>query len=771
NFDLKTAGDHWKLQLNELNELRDQAYENSLTYKERTKKLHDSKINNRIFNVVDQVLLFNFHLKIFSGKLKTRWTGPFTITQFQSLLPPRVVYLADSIVSTSINQDAPSTSIPSTQEQEHSLKIYQGFEESPKTPTFREDPLHQSIHKDSTSQGSSSNIYKVKTVEFGRVLKNKARLVAQGFRQEEGIDFEESFSPVARIEAIRIFVANVAHKNMMIFQMDIKMTFLNGVLKEEVYVSQPEGFVDQDNPSHTYGKKSKLDEDLQGKLVDATPYHGACGDWNSGTLLCSDGISTDLHLYKTISKRKRMSKGGYLRNVNTIQAQQKALDDALIALAGRLEFRKCNIRLHTYIKPKEDTFQVVLDALSFTPFYQAFMITADTKAKVAKSDKKKQPVNKTKAKGLAVLFEVALTEAEQPKLATKRSKKDFHISHASGSDEGTGTIPRVPNVSIYDSESDKESWGDNDEKDNDKDDFENDADINDDDSDDNDESDDERTESDSENMDEEKDVKVTKELYKDLNVNLGNKDANLTDADQSGANQQNASQQSGFDQEEEDAHVTLIPVLDTQKTEGPTQSFFVSSDFTSKLLNLDNPSLSDTMIASLMDTIVHHEITSTTTVPPPPPFFNTTRSHTNSYTNNFRDYNITSYTSRFCFSINKAIKAHNFDCREEAQAEKMKYIEFVDSTRSRDDKDKHQDPSAGSDRRTKRRKSSKDVESSRDSNKSAHLEEPNHIVEDSGMQQDQEFITGDNDEQPAHNEVTKDDWFKKPERPPTLAPD
>ncbi|GJV46189.1 reverse transcriptase domain-containing protein [Tanacetum coccineum] len=81
NFDLKTAGDHRKLQLNELNELRDQAYENSLIYKERTKKLHDSKIKNRIFNVGDRVLLFNSRLKIFSGKLKTRWSGPFTITQ------------------------------------------------------------------------------------------------------------------------------------------------------------------------------------------------------------------------------------------------------------------------------------------------------------------------------------------------------------------------------------------------------------------------------------------------------------------------------------------------------------------------------------------------------------------------------------------------------------------------------------------------------------------------------------------------------------------
>ncbi|GKB63514.1 reverse transcriptase domain-containing protein [Tanacetum coccineum] len=81
NLDLKSAGDHRKVQLNELNELRDQAYENSLIYKEKTKKIHDSKIKNRVFNVGDRVLLFNSRLKIFSGKLKTRWTGPFTVAQ------------------------------------------------------------------------------------------------------------------------------------------------------------------------------------------------------------------------------------------------------------------------------------------------------------------------------------------------------------------------------------------------------------------------------------------------------------------------------------------------------------------------------------------------------------------------------------------------------------------------------------------------------------------------------------------------------------------
>ncbi|GJT58966.1 retrovirus-related pol polyprotein from transposon TNT 1-94 [Tanacetum coccineum] len=77
-------------------------------------------------------------------------------------------------------------------------------------------------------------IYKVKTDEFGGVLKNKARLVAQGFRQEEGIDFEESFALVARIDAICIFVANAANKNKTIYQMDVNTAFLNGELKEEL---------------------------------------------------------------------------------------------------------------------------------------------------------------------------------------------------------------------------------------------------------------------------------------------------------------------------------------------------------------------------------------------------------------------------------------------------------------------------------------------------------------------------------------------------------
>nr|GEX93670.1 retrovirus-related Pol polyprotein from transposon TNT 1-94 [Tanacetum cinerariifolium] len=101
-------------------------------------------------------------------------------------------------------------------------------------------------------------IYKVKLDEYGVVLKNNARLVAKGYQQEEGINFKESFALVARIEAIRIFIANAASKNMTIYQMDVKTAFLNGELKEEMYVSQLEGFVDPDHPTHVYRLKKDL---------------------------------------------------------------------------------------------------------------------------------------------------------------------------------------------------------------------------------------------------------------------------------------------------------------------------------------------------------------------------------------------------------------------------------------------------------------------------------------------------------------------------------
>nr|GEY47273.1 retrovirus-related Pol polyprotein from transposon TNT 1-94 [Tanacetum cinerariifolium] len=90
------------------------------------------------------------------------------------------------------------------------------------------------------------------------VIRNKSRLVVRGYRQEEGINFEESFAPVARMEAIRIFLAYVTHKSFTVFQMDVKTAFLHGSLKEDMYVCQPEGFIDVDHPSHVYKLKKAL---------------------------------------------------------------------------------------------------------------------------------------------------------------------------------------------------------------------------------------------------------------------------------------------------------------------------------------------------------------------------------------------------------------------------------------------------------------------------------------------------------------------------------
>nr|GEV65759.1 retrovirus-related Pol polyprotein from transposon TNT 1-94 [Tanacetum cinerariifolium] len=108
-----------------------------------------------------------------------------------------------------------------------------------------------------TLQESQSLIFKVKLDKLEGVLKNKARLVARGYHQE-GIDFEESFAPVARLEAIRIFITYAAYMNMIVYQMDVKTAFLNGILRKEVYVSQPYGFVNQDNPNHVYKLKKVL---------------------------------------------------------------------------------------------------------------------------------------------------------------------------------------------------------------------------------------------------------------------------------------------------------------------------------------------------------------------------------------------------------------------------------------------------------------------------------------------------------------------------------
>jgi hypothetical protein len=101
-------------------------------------------------------------------------------------------------------------------------------------------------------------VFRNKLDENGTVTRNKARLVAQGYRQEEGIDYDETFAPVARLESIRLFLAYAAFKDFKVFQMDVKSAFLNGKLSEEVYVAQPPGFPDPKNPDYVYRLEKAL---------------------------------------------------------------------------------------------------------------------------------------------------------------------------------------------------------------------------------------------------------------------------------------------------------------------------------------------------------------------------------------------------------------------------------------------------------------------------------------------------------------------------------
>ncbi|GKE88895.1 retrovirus-related pol polyprotein from transposon TNT 1-94, partial [Tanacetum coccineum] len=224
---------------------------------------------------------------------------PIAVSLVQEAPAPRAKVLADSPVSTSIDQDAPSINSTShgsssNVRQIHTLLEHIGrwikdhpianvigdpsrsvstrkqlntdavwcyfdaFLTSVEPKNFKQAMTEQSWIDAIQEEIHEFERLEVKTDESGGVLKNKARLVAQGFRQEEGIDFKELFASVARIEAICIFVTYAVHKSMTIYQMDVKTAFSNGELKEEVYVSQPEGFVDQDNPSHVYKLKKAL---------------------------------------------------------------------------------------------------------------------------------------------------------------------------------------------------------------------------------------------------------------------------------------------------------------------------------------------------------------------------------------------------------------------------------------------------------------------------------------------------------------------------------
>nr|GEW24534.1 hypothetical protein [Tanacetum cinerariifolium] len=309
----------------------------------------------------------------------------------------------------------------------------------------KDHPLNNIIvepktYKDALTQSCWIEAMQEELNEFEQLEKwelNKACLVARGYRQEEGIDFEESFAPVARLEAIQIFLAYDAHKNMVVYQMDVKTAFLNGNLREEVYVSQPDGFVDQDNPNHVYKLKKALyglkqalrawydmlssfliSQDFSKGSVDPTLFIRR----NGNDLLLARPSEKHVHAVKRIFRylrgtvqrglwnpkdssvalttfadadhvgcqdtRRSTSDSVYFlgerliswsskRTMDNTIDQQVAMDEALVPHAKRLRIGRSNFRLLSDIKSKESTLQLVYDVLRITPFFKAFLVTAD----------------------------------------------------------------------------------------------------------------------------------------------------------------------------------------------------------------------------------------------------------------------------------------------------------------------------------------------------------------------------------------------------------
>nr|GEY37958.1 retrovirus-related Pol polyprotein from transposon TNT 1-94 [Tanacetum cinerariifolium] len=179
---------------------------------------------------------------------------------YVSLCAPEIA--PDSPSMATVTEDAPTsttiTSPSSSSPPDTSVDEPKNTYPTPDSELFGNSVTNEFDLEASSSVIGLKWVYKIKLDEYGDVFKNKARLVAKGYCQEAGIDFKESFPPVSRLEAIRLFIANATSQNMMIYQMDVKTAFLNGELNEVVYVSQPEGFVDPDQPTHVYRQKKAL---------------------------------------------------------------------------------------------------------------------------------------------------------------------------------------------------------------------------------------------------------------------------------------------------------------------------------------------------------------------------------------------------------------------------------------------------------------------------------------------------------------------------------
>nr|GEU56054.1 hypothetical protein [Tanacetum cinerariifolium] len=205
--------------------------------------------------------------------------APEVIAPIAEVVAPEPAALTGSPSSTTVDQDAPSSNVAHMNNDPFfgiliPENVSEAFSSSDVIPTVMHTAAPNSKHVNKWTKDHPLDNIIVKLDELGDILKNKARLVARGYRQEEGIDFDEFFAPVARIDSIRFFLVFAAHMNMIVYQMDVKTSFLNGII-DPVYTPMV--------------KKSKLDEDPQGKAVNPTHYLELVG-----TLMCLTASRPDL---------------------------------------------------------------------------------------------------------------------------------------------------------------------------------------------------------------------------------------------------------------------------------------------------------------------------------------------------------------------------------------------------------------------------------------------------------------------------------------------
>nr|GEX03253.1 retrovirus-related Pol polyprotein from transposon TNT 1-94 [Tanacetum cinerariifolium] len=277
-------------------------------------------------------------------------------------------------------------------------------------------------------------LWKNKRDEENTVIRNKSRLVAKGYAQKEGVDFEESFAPVARLEVVRLFITYAAHKSFTIYQMDVKTAFLYGPLKEEVYVNQPDGFIDPYHPDKVY----RLKKALYGLKQAPRAWYDELSKF-----LLSKGFTKDGNPARA-NVKQALGRGSYAlswkpcqedslnlpdHRFNTIITSLKALDESFLS---RNHVMKLLRALLTKWRAKVLAIEESKD-LSTLPLYElisnlkVYEVVLEKDTEISKSKKEKYKPLALKARKVSIHEEVSCSESDDEEyvMAVRDFKKFF----------------------------------------------------------------------------------------------------------------------------------------------------------------------------------------------------------------------------------------------------------------------------------------------------------------------------------------------------------